>query len=107
MIRLKIPDLVALKGLDHGYTKVSLDFSTNEVEKGVIAPYSLVAPTGTVSTPLLWEEVNEELKPEAFNHETIFKRLKQEGDPFEALLRKKVNADALLERLEENYSFLF
>ena len=107
MIRLKIPDLVALKGLDQGYTKVSLDFSINEAEKGVIAPYSLVAQTGNVAAPLLWEEVNEGLKLEAFNHSSIFKRLKDEGDPFEALLRKKMNADALLERLEENYSFLF
>lgn len=107
MIRLKIPDRVALKGLDQGYTKVSLDFSMNEEEKAVIAPYSLVAQTGNVAAPLLWEEVNEGLKLEGFAIGTIFKRLKQEGDPSEALLRKKVNADALLERLEENYSFLF
>ena len=44
---------------------------------------------------------------EAFNHEAIFKRLKDEGDPFEALFQKKVDASALLERMEENYSFLF
>ena len=27
-------------------------------------------------------------------------------DPFEALFKKKVNADLLLARLEDNYSFL-
>ena len=106
MIRLKIPDRVALKGMEHGYTKVSLDFSMNEEEKAVIAPYSLVAQTGNVAAPLLWEEVHEGLKLEGFTHGSIFKRLKQEGDPFDALLRKKANADALMERLEENYSFL-
>jgi len=38
--------------------------------------------------------------------EEIFKRLKQEGDPFKTLFKKKVNADSLLDRLEENYAFL-
>jgi len=108
LVRLKIPDLVTIKGSDmHAFGKVTIDYLINEQGKGVIAPYSLVTPSATVAAPLLWEEVNEGLKVEAFNHETIFKRLKEEGDLFDALFRKKVNADALLERLEENYSFLW
>lgn len=108
LVRLKIPDVVALKGSEnHAYKKVSLDYRMNEQGKGVVAPYSLMAGLGNVATPLFWEEVKEGLNVEAFNHETIFKRLKEKGDPFEGLFRKKVNADALLERMEENYSFLF
>lgn len=107
LVRLKVPDLVALKGPGgHGYGKVSLDCSINEQNKGVIAPYSLIGQSGNVASPLLWEEVTEGLKAEAFNHETIFKRLKEVGDPFEGLYKKKVNADALLERLERGYGFL-
>jgi DNA ligase D-like protein (predicted polymerase) len=109
LIALKIPDLVALKGADdHVYGKVTLDFSLNEDGKSVVAPYSLVpGQLATVATPLLWEEVTEGLRVEDFNHETIFKRLKEVGDPFDPLFRKKVNADNLSERLEENYAFLF
>lgn len=109
LVRLKIPDLVTLKGsTGAAYGKVSLDYLINEPGKGVLAPYSLVAgQSANVATPLLWEEVTEGLKAEAFNHETIFKRLAKEGDPFEMLFRKKINADALLERMEANYGFFF
>ncbi len=108
LVRLKIPDLVILRATEGpAYNKVSLDYLINEQGRGVVAPYSLVGHSANVAAPLLWEEVNEGLKAEAFNHETIFKRLKDVGDPFKGLFRKKVNADALLGRMEENYSFLF
>lgn len=107
LIRLKVPDLVALKGSGgNGYGKVSLDYSLNEKGKGVVAPYSLVAPSGNIATPLLWDEVTEGLNVEAFSPEKVFKRLKDVGDPFEGLSKKKVNADALFERLERGYGFL-
>lgn len=108
LIRLKIPDLVTVSGFDaYSYGKVSLDYQVNEPGKGVIAPYSLVSGTAAaVATPLLWEEVKEGLRAEDYNHETIFQRMKEEGDPFAALFKKKVNADDLFERLEANYGFL-
>lgn len=110
LIRIKIPDLTTIAGEsdEHVYGKVSLDYSRNESGKNIIAPYSLVpGQRATVATPLLWNEVKEDLHFEDFNHETILKRLKQTGDPFENLSRKKVNGDDLLERLDANYSFLF
>jgi bifunctional non-homologous end joining protein LigD len=109
LVRLKIPNLIALKGSeDNSYQKVSLDYLLNEERQRVVAPYSLVpGASATVATPLLWEEVKEGLQPEIFNHETIFKRLKQTGDPFETLFKKKVDAKVLLERMEADYSFLF
>jgi bifunctional non-homologous end joining protein LigD len=109
LIRLKIPHLVALKGSDDNtYGKVILDYLMNEEGNVVVAPYSLVrSENATVATPLLWEEVNSELRLEAFNHETIFNRLNETGDPFENLFKKKVDGEALLEKLDENYAFLF
>lgn len=108
LIALKIPDLVTLgETEEYAYGKVSLTFAVNDESKSLIAPYSLVpGPSTTVATPLLWEEVKEDLQLDAFTHETIFKRLKQVGDPFEDLFRKKVNAKELLETLEERYGFL-
>ena len=108
LIRLKIPELVTLKGSEGPtYGKVLLDYSFNEQNKSIVAPYSLVAgPSANVATPLRWEELTDGLNAEAFDHKSIFKRLKDEGDPFDGLFRKKASADALFERLEENYSFL-
>ncbi len=109
LIHLKIPDLVTLEGFDdHSYGKVALDYLVNEQAKSVVAPYSFLGgESPTVATPLLWEEVKKGLRLEDLNHETIFKRLKQIGDPFEVLFKKKVNAEAVLERMKGNYSFLF
>ncbi|HTF19883.1 MAG TPA: hypothetical protein VK658_17545 [Chryseolinea sp.] len=108
LIRLKMPELVSLGGIDEPvFGKVTLDYSCNAPGESIVAPYSLVpGQSAIVATPLLWEEVKDGLRPEDFNHETIFKRLKQAGDPLVSVA-KKVNADALLERLEANYSFLF
>jgi bifunctional non-homologous end joining protein LigD len=108
LIRLKLPDLVTLKGTDdYGYGKVTLDCQGNEEGGGIVAPYSLVAGgPATVATPLLWEEVAEGLRVEDFNYESIFERLRKTGDPFEGLFKKKVNAENELERLKEHYSFL-
>jgi bifunctional non-homologous end joining protein LigD len=107
LLRLKIPDLVSLHGSDdHSYGKVTLHYMLNQEGESLIAPYSLVAgESPTVATPLLWEEVKEGLQLEDFHYETIFKRLKQ--DPFENLIKKKVNAEGLVQKMEENYGFLF
>jgi len=109
LIRLKIPGLVTLEGSDdHTYGKVALKYSLNDEGESVVAPYSLVSgESPTVAAPLLWEEMKEDLKVEDFNHEEILKRLRQVGDPFENIFKKKVNAEIVLERMEENYAFLF
>jgi bifunctional non-homologous end joining protein LigD len=108
LVRLKLPNLVVLKGSDENdYGKVVLDPSSNRQGSGIVAPYSFVAEgAAIVATPLLWEEVTDSLRIDDFNHKTIFERLKKDGDPFEHLFKKKIDAAALLERLEENYSFL-
>jgi DNA ligase D-like protein (predicted polymerase) len=108
LIRLKIPAATAMEGSDDDYAKVYLSFSLNEKGRSVIAPYSLLpGQSAIVATPLNWEEIDDKLRPEDFDPETIIQRVKRRGDPFEGLFKKKVSADTLLERLEENYSFLF
>jgi bifunctional non-homologous end joining protein LigD len=109
LVSLKAPNLVAVAGSDDkGYGKVSLDYSLNEEGGSIVAPYSLVpGQSPVVATPILWEELDEKLRPDDFNPESIFKRIKQTGDSFEGFLKKKVNADALVEALEERYGFLF
>jgi bifunctional non-homologous end joining protein LigD len=108
LIRLKIPKRVAIKGDDNEeYGKVTLDASKNGEGKSVVAPYSIIAGHAPlISAPLLWEEV-EGLNPEEFTVDSLFKRHKKMGDPFETLFKTKANADSLLENLEKHYAFLF
>lgn len=107
LIRLKIPAITAMEGVDDDYGKVYLHFSVNEKGKTLVVPYSLLpGQSAMVATPLQWSEINENFRPEEFNPEVVLQRLKKTGDVFEDILRKKVNAQSLLERLEENYSFL-
>lgn len=108
LIRLKIPDIITLKG-SGGYVsgKVSLDYSVNKEGSGIIAPYSLVASQSpTVAAPLLLDELGERLDAQAFNHKSIFERIRDIGDPFDGFFKRKVNAEELFTRLEENYGFL-
>ena len=109
LIALKMPERISLNGADdYGYGRVSLDASINRKGAGVVAPYSLVASEAvSVATPLPRDSVADMLHQEPFNEEKILKSLKQNGDPFQTLFKKKVNADGLLDRLEKNYAFLF
>jgi bifunctional non-homologous end joining protein LigD len=109
LINLKIPALVSLEGSEgNSFGKIILNYSVNEDGRAVVAPYSLVnGQSPNVATPLLWDNLNQDIQPDQFNYQTIFKRLKQNGDPFAVLFRKKMDAQALLEMLDSNYSFLF
>jgi len=108
LVRLKVPELVALEGsAENSYGKVTLDHLLNKEGVGVVAPYSLVvAGAANIATPLEWDEVTEELRIDEFNYKTIFDRLKKIGDPFGNMTKRKVKAEEILTRLEENYSFL-
>jgi DNA primase len=108
LVRLRNPELVVLEGSpENSYGKVTLNHLLNKESAGVVAPYSLVASSpANIATPLEWDEVVEGLRADDFNHKTIFDRLKKSGDPFEHMMRKKVNAEEILARLQENYSFL-
>jgi DNA ligase D-like protein (predicted polymerase) len=109
LVCLKCPELVSLNGTDdYTYGKVTIDYQLNNEGDKIIIPYSLV--TGEqpiIAIPLSWNEVGHGLRSEDYTPETIFKRLKQHGDPFEKLFREKQHARELLDRLQENYSFLF
>lgn len=68
-------------------SKIYLDAVQNSRNKTIPAPYSLrPSPEATVSTPLLWEEVNEQLHPSQFNFFNILQRIEEIGELFAPLL---------------------
>lgn len=108
MIHLKAPQLTSLQRIpDQRKGKVYLDYLQNAKGKSIVAPYS-IRPNdfAAVATPLDWKEVKEGLSIYEFNYQTIFKRLKQHGDHFKDLFKKKVNAEKVLLQLQDRYGFL-
>ncbi len=70
-----------LKKNRHG--KLYLDYVQHAEGKTIIAPYSARGnELGCIATPLQWEEVNGQLKPELFTIPTVLERIKKVGDPF-------------------------
>jgi bifunctional non-homologous end joining protein LigD len=82
--------------------KIYIDFLQNRKGQTIAAPYSVRPKKGaTVSTPLLWEEVNDRLDPKAFTIATIFDRLEEKGDLWKAVLGKGADVMKALEKLTE------
>lgn len=78
----KRPDLFTLERLKkHRGDKIYFDYLQHYGGKTLAAPYTPRARTlATVSTPLLWEEVEQGVKPTDFNLLNIEERLSRLGD---------------------------
>jgi bifunctional non-homologous end joining protein LigD len=67
--------------------KIYIDYVQNSHGRTMVCPYSLRAtPKATVSTPLLWSEVEKGLNPESLN---LFKVSKLADNPWEGLFNVK------------------
>jgi bifunctional non-homologous end joining protein LigD len=108
LVVLKFPDRIILREPgEYSLGKIILDYHLNEDQQTIIAPYALAADTATVATPLYWEEVTKGLSIEKLNYKTVLKRLKETGDPFDDLFKKKINAKEIAAYIEKHYAFLF
>jgi bifunctional non-homologous end joining protein LigD len=85
--------------------KIYLDYLQNSRGQTLAAPYSVrPKPGATVSTPLLWKEVNEKLSPSQFTMKNIFKRLEKIGDIWKPVLGKGENIGKALKKLQEMHA---
>lgn len=81
--------------------KIYLDCLQNNLGQTIVAPYSVrPRPKALVSTPLTWEEVNQDLDPSQFNIKTVPLRLRERGDIFKAILGASVNIKKALKDLK-------
>jgi bifunctional non-homologous end joining protein LigD len=63
--------------------RLYVDYVQHSEGKTIIAPYSMRGNKHAgVATPLYWEEINNELKPEMFNMQFVLNRIKMHIDPF-------------------------
>ncbi|MEJ6949724.1 non-homologous end-joining DNA ligase [Natronospora cellulosivora (SeqCode)] len=70
--------------------KIYIDYRQNGRSKTLATPYSL-RPTddATISTPLEWKELNQNLNPKDFNLSTIIERIENKGDLWSNILLEK------------------
>ena len=76
-----------------------VDYLQNIRGKTVAGVYSARArPRPTVSTPLDWTEVDEDLTPEAFTIDTVPQRLRERGDLWARVMGRPNSLDRAIGR---------
>ena len=76
---------------------VLVDSNQNGEGKTIASVYSVrPRPGAPVSTPLRWDEVNEELDPRNFTMDVVRERIEQHGDLFEPVLHGRQSLTAAL-----------
>jgi bifunctional non-homologous end joining protein LigD len=81
---------------------VYVDHGQNNVGKSVAAAYAVRArPGATVSTPLRWSELADDLDPRAFTVRTVPARLETVGDVWGPAMRRPNDIRAALARAQE------
>ena len=86
-----------IKKRDH---KIYIDFLQNRHGQTLAAPYSVRPQKGaTVSTPLMWDEVNEKLSPSQFTIKNMLKRLEKKGDLWKPVVGRGVNLNKVIEQI--------
>lgn len=84
-----------------GNKHIYLDHLQNRKGQTISSVYSLRPKTGaTVSTPLLWKEVNSTLDPRQFNIHNTLARLKKTGDIFSGVFNKGLSITKCLKNLD-------
>ena len=82
--------------------RVYVDTGQTGISRAIVAPYSVRAvPGATVSTPLSWDEVDEDLDPKAFNIQTVPRRIAERGDLLAELLDAQPDVAGAVARLAE------
>jgi bifunctional non-homologous end joining protein LigD len=79
---------------------VLIDSNQNGEGKTIASVYSVrPRPRAPVSTPLRWEEVNDQLDPAAFTLDVVLERIRKYGDLFEGVLTTRQRLDKALKAL--------
>ncbi|KAA2245250.1 DNA ligase D [Chitinophaga agrisoli] len=82
--------------------KVYIDFLQNSRGQTVAAPYAVrPKPGATVSTPLLWEEVNEKLNIADYNIFNTLERIQEKGDLWQPVQKEKNDLKKVIRQIEE------
>ncbi len=103
LINNKLPKLTSeVRNPELRHKKIYLDIYQNRKGQTIVAPYSLrPSKEATVSTPLLWSEVNSKLDPVNFTIKTVPLRLSRHGDLFKEILGKGIDIEKILKNIDK------
>lgn len=83
--------------------KVYIDFLQNRRGQTVAAPYAVrPKPGATVSTPLLWEEVNSQLNIKDYHIWNTLDRIKEKGELWESVQGEKNDLRKVIRQIEKD-----
>lgn len=101
IVQESLPDLTTMeRRIKDRNGKLYLDYLQNREGQTLAAPYCVrPKPGATVSTPLLWEELNAPLDKEAFSIFTMKKRIIQHPKLFLEVLGKGIDVEKILQKL--------
>ncbi len=91
-INLIVPEITTTEiTVSNRGDKLYIDPNQNDEADTVAAVYSVrPAPAPTVSTPLEWKEINDNLDPGKFHIHTILERIEKKGDLFKGVMDEKI-----------------
>jgi len=98
----KLPKITTItRQVERRGAKVYLDYLQNRFGQTIVAPFSVrPLPGATVSMPLLWEEVDDQLDPRNYTIRNAVQRLETLGeDPCLPVIELQPDLAAVLERL--------
>ena len=102
LINEELPEFTSLERnlAKRGNNHIYLDYLQNRRGQTIACAYSLRPKIGgTISTPLLWEEVKAGLHPSQFNIKTVPNRINKLGDIFKGVLGTGVDIKKCIEKL--------
>jgi bifunctional non-homologous end joining protein LigD len=102
-VQARLPETTTLeRSIKKRNHKIYIDFLQNRTGQTLAAPYSVrPQPDATVSTPLEWSEVNENLSPSQFTIYNVVERFKEKGDLWKPVLGKGADLKKIMKKLEE------
>ncbi|MGA9637420.1 DNA ligase D [Flavobacterium sp.] len=101
-VQQQLPETTTLeRSIKKRNHKIYIDYLQNRKGQTLAAPYSIRPKIGaTVSTPLEWDEVNEDLHPSQFTIKNALERFTKKGDLWSPVLKSGTNINAILKKLE-------
>jgi len=102
IVHNRLPEITSIeRPVTKRSDKVYIDFLQNRKGQTIAAPYSVrPRPGATVSTPLLWEEVDDQLTPQMFTIKNVPQRLADIGDLWSPVLKKGINLVKAIKAIE-------
>ena len=101
VLNIRNPKITSLeRSPDKRRNKIYLDCYQNRMGQTVAAPYCIrPRPGAPVSTPLHWEELDQNIHPGDFNMKNIFRRLESEGDIWKNIFKKNIDMEECIKKL--------